>query len=79
MSVGFSWYAANFASYNETYGTLGAVIGLMTWMWLSAAIVLFGAELNAESERQTAQDSTTGAPRPRGMRGAVVADDVASG
>jgi membrane protein len=79
MSVGFSWYAANFASYNETYGTLGAVIGLMTWMWLSAAIVLFGAEFNAESERQTAEDSTTGPPRPRGMRGAVVADDVASG
>ena len=78
MSVGFSWYAANFAAYNETYGTLGAAIGLMTWMWLSSAIVLFGAELNAEMERQTAKDSTTGPPRPRGMRGAVVADDVAS-
>ncbi len=77
-SIAFSWYASNFASYNETYGTLGGVIAFMTWMWLSAAIVLFGAELNAEAERQTARDTTTGLPRPRGMRGAAVADDLAS-
>ena len=50
-SVAFSWYAANFGSYNETYGSLGAVIGFMTWMWISATIVLAGAELNAETER----------------------------
>lgn len=77
VSVGFSYYAANFASYNETYGTLGAVIAFMTWMWLSTAVILFGAELNAEAERQTARDSTTGPPRPVGARGAAVADDVA--
>jgi membrane protein len=76
-SLGFSWYAANFASYNETYGTLGAAIGFMTWIWLSTAIVLLGAELNAEAEHQTARDSTTGAPGPMGTRGAKMADTVA--
>ena len=50
FSMLFSWYAANFGSYNETYGSLGAVIGFMTWIWLSAVIVLVGAELNAEVE-----------------------------
>jgi len=77
-SFAFSWYAANFASYNETYGTLGAAIGFMTWIWLSTAIVLLGAELNAEAEHQTARDSTTGPPRPLGTRGATMADTVAS-
>ncbi|MFN4143192.1 MAG: YihY/virulence factor BrkB family protein [Aestuariivirga sp.] len=52
FSMLFSWYAANFANYNETYGSLGAVIGFLTWMWLSAIIVLVGAELNAEIENQ---------------------------
>ena len=51
ISVLFSWYAANFADYNETYGSLGAVIALMTWLWLNATIVLVGAELNSETER----------------------------
>ena len=73
-SVLFSWYAANFAGYNETYGTLGAVIALLMWMWLSAAIVLVGAELNAETERQTLRDTTTGSPKPLGARGADAAD-----
>ena len=50
LSMLFSWYAANFGKFNETYGSLGAVIGFMTWMWLSATIVLVGAELNAEIE-----------------------------
>jgi membrane protein len=75
-SLLFSWYAANFASYNETYGTLGAVVGFMTWIWISTAIVLVGAELNAETEHQTARDSTTGASRPLGSRGAAMADTV---
>ncbi|BCJ90343.1 hypothetical protein IZ6_10780 [Terrihabitans soli] len=75
-SLLFSWYAANFASYNETYGTLGAAVGFMTWIWLSVAIVLVGAELNAEMEHQTAKDSTTGQPRPLGSRGAAMADTV---
>jgi membrane protein len=76
VSLLFSWYAANFGSYNETYGTLGAAVGFMTWIWLSTAVVLVGAELNAEMEHQTARDSTTGAPRPLGSRGATMADTV---
>lgn len=75
-SLLFSWYATNFASYNETYGTLGAVVGFMTWIWISTAIVLVGAELNAETEHQTTRDSTTGASRPLGSRGAAMADTV---
>lgn len=50
-SMLFSWYAANFADYNETYGSLGAVIALMTWLWLNATIVLVGAEINSELDR----------------------------
>jgi membrane protein len=72
----FSWYLGNFANYNATYGALGAVVGLMMWMWLSTIVVLIGAELNSEIERQTAIDSTAGAARPLGARGAVVADTV---
>ena len=72
----FSWYLANFANYNATYGALGAVVGLMMWMWLSAIVVLVGAELNSEIERQTAIDSTVGMAKPLGARGAVVADTV---
>jgi membrane protein len=73
-SVGFSYYVANFSSYNKTYGSLGAAIGFMTWIWISAIIVLLGGELNAELEQQTEQDTTTGAPLPMGMRGAYKAD-----
>ncbi|WBU60613.1 YihY/virulence factor BrkB family protein [Paracoccus albus] len=47
----FSWYAANFANYNETYGTLGAVIVLMMWLWISAIVILVGAEVNSVAER----------------------------
>ena len=50
-SMLFSWYAANFADYNETYGSLGAVVALMTWLWLNATIVLVGAEINSELDR----------------------------
>ncbi len=50
----FSWYVANFGSYNKTYGSLGAAVGFMTWIWISTIIVLTGAELDAEIERQTA-------------------------
>jgi membrane protein len=76
-SIAFSIYVRNFGSYNETYGSLGAVIILLMWLWLSAFVVLLGAELNAEMEHQTERDSTTGAPEPRGRRGAQVADEVA--
>ena len=75
-SLAFSWYLSNFANYNATYGSLGAVIGLMMWMWLSAIVVLLGAELNAEIEHQTARDSTVGVEKPLGLRGAVMADTV---
>lgn len=51
FSIWFSWYAANFGSYNKTYGSLGAVIGFMTWIWLSTIVVLVGAELDAVMER----------------------------
>jgi len=66
----FSWYAANFGSFNKTYGSLGAVVGFMTWMWLSIIVVLIGAKFNAEIEHQTARDSTIGRPKPLGVRGA---------
>jgi membrane protein len=69
-----SWYLSNFANYSVTYGSLGAAIGLMMWMWMSAIIVLFGVELNSEIEHQTALDSTIGRPQPPGARGAVPAD-----
>ena len=78
-TMAFSVYARNFGSYTETYGTLGGVIILLTWMWLSAFVVLAGAELNAETEQQTAHDTTTGAPEPMGQREAVKADTPPSG
>ncbi|MBV8684335.1 MAG: YihY/virulence factor BrkB family protein [Caulobacteraceae bacterium] len=74
MSLLFSWYVANFGNYDRTYGSLGAVIGFMTWIWLSLIVVLFGAELNSELELQTLVDTTTGPPEPAGRRGAFVAD-----
>ncbi|SDB57839.1 YihY/virulence factor BrkB family protein [Belnapia rosea] len=77
FSVGFSYYVSNFGNYNETYGSLGAVVGFMTWTWLSATVVLVGAELDAEMEHQTARDTTTGPERPMGDRGAQMADTVA--
>ena len=75
-SIAFSIYVRNFGSYNETYGSLGAVVILLMWFWLSAFIVLLGAEVNCEIERQTERDTTTGRPKPRGERGAYAADTV---
>ena len=79
MSATFSWYLRHIANYTATYGALGAVIGMMMWMWLSAVVVLVGAKLNAEMEHQTAIDSTIGPPKPLGQRGAVMADTVGPG
>lgn len=76
MSLGFSFYAANFGSYDKTYGPLGAVIGFMTWIWISSMVVLLGAELNSEIEHQTARDSTVGPPQPLGSRSAAMADTI---
>lgn len=75
-SLGFSFYLANIAHYDATYGTLGAVIAFMVWVWFSIMAILVGAELNAEIEHQTAVDSTTGPERPMGARGAAMADTV---
>jgi membrane protein len=75
-SLLFSWYVSSFGSYNETYGSLAAVVVLMLWFWVSALIVLLGAEWNAETEHQTEKDTTSGRERPLGQRGAYVADTV---
>ena len=75
-SLLLSWYVANFGSYNATYGSLGAVVGFLIWMWLSTIVVLAGAEINAETEHQTAEDSTEGGRKPMGTRGARMADEI---
>ena len=72
----FSIYLLNFASYDATYGTLGALVAFMVWIWLSITILIVGAELNAELEHQTRCDSTTGPALPLGERGAVMADTI---
>jgi membrane protein len=74
----FSVYAANFGKFNETYGSLGAIVGFMTWLWISAIVILLGGEIDAEMEHQTTRDTTTGPPKPIGSRGAQVADTVAT-
>jgi membrane protein len=73
-SAALSFYFANFANYNATYRSLGAAIGTMAWMWMSAIVILFGAELNAEIEHQTARDTTVGIKKRLGARGATMAD-----
>ena len=78
LTVAFGFYLANFADYKASYGSLGAVVALLTWMYLSAYAFVVGAELNSEIEHQTAKDSTTGKPVPMGERGAWAADNVAT-
>jgi membrane protein len=75
-SAGFSWYVSTLGNYSSAYGSLATVIVFMTWLWLSAVVILLGAELNAELEHQTAQDTTVGGQKPIGLRGAVVADNI---
>ena len=77
LTLGFGIYVANFGNYNATYGSLGAVVVLLTWLYLSSYILLFGAELNSELEHQTAEDTTSGADKPVGARRAWAADHVA--
>jgi len=79
LTLGFAFYVTRVADYQATYGSLGAIIALLTWMYLSAYVFVIGAELNSEIEHQTARDSTTGKPEPMGKRGAWSADHVAGG
>jgi membrane protein len=76
-SVGFTAYVANFSSYDKTYGSLGSVMVLLTWLYITAFVVLLGAVINAQSERQTHEDTTEGHPKPIGRRGAHAADSKA--
>ncbi len=78
LTIAFGYYVAWFTNYSKSYGSLGAVVALLTWMYLSAYAFIFGAELNSEIEHQTARDSTTGSPEPLGERGAWAADNVAT-
>lgn len=77
VSMLLSFYISRFGNFNETYGSLGAVVGLLFWLYASAFVVLLGAEINAQMELQTTRDTTTGPPEPMGERGAFVADHVA--
>lgn len=79
LTLGFGFYVGKIGNYNATYGSLAAVVILLTYMYLSAYILVFGAELNSELEHQTARDTTRGPERPLGRRGAWVADHVAEG
>lgn len=78
-SLLFSWYTANFGTYNKTYGSLGAAVGFMSWMWITNIALLLGAEINAETEHQTARDTTKGGEKPLGSRSAVLADTIGPG
>ena len=75
-SMLFSRYVVTFDTYNKIYGSLGACVGFMVWLWISAVIVLLGGELNAQMEHQTARDTTEGGSKPLGSRGAMMADHV---
>lgn len=79
LTLGFGFYVANFGNYNATYGSLGAVVVFLTWLYLSSYLLIFGAELNSELEHQTVADTTAGADKPLGSRNAWSADHVASG
>lgn len=76
VSVAFTIYLENFADYSATYGSLGALVGLLLWVWIAVMILIVGAEINSEMEHQTARDTTTGPERPMGGRGAVMADTL---
>lgn len=75
-TIAFSLYVSYFGNFNETYGTLGGVIVLLLWLFITAYSVLLGAEVNAELERAFARDATMGKSRPMGTRGAKMADQV---
>ena len=76
VSLAFAFYANNFGSYNKTYGAIAGVIVLMFWLYLTCYLVLLGAEINSETEHQTARDTTVGRTEPMGRRGAQKADSL---
>ncbi|MGB3222903.1 MAG: YihY/virulence factor BrkB family protein [Desulforhopalus sp.] len=76
VSIGFSIYVENFGTYNKVYGSLGALVALLMWFYISAYALMLGAELNSEMEHQTKVDTTVGEPKPMGERDAYVADTV---
>lgn len=76
ISVAFSYYVANFGNYNQVYGSIGAVIAMLVWLWISSFLVLLGASLNAQIELRTRPDSTIGSAKPMGQRDAYVADNI---
>lgn len=78
-SAGFSYYVDNFSAMGETYGSFAAVVTLMLWFFLTAFVILVGAEINSECEHQTAEDTTIGEEEPMGERGAFYADQVVDG
>jgi len=78
LTIAFGIWVSTVSNYSRTYGSLGATVGLLTWMYLCAYVFVIGAELNGEIEHQTAKDSTTGHPQPLGERGAWAADNVAT-
>ena len=78
LTIAFGVWVSTVSNYSRTYGSLGATVGLLTWMYLCAYVFVIGAELNGEIEHQTAKDSTTGHPQPLGERGAWAADNVAT-
>jgi membrane protein len=75
-SAGFSIYVANFGNYAKTYGALAGIIVMLFWLWITSYAILLGAEINAESEQQTVQDTTKGEEQPLGQRDAVKADSL---
>jgi membrane protein len=75
-SIAFSVYVANFNSYDKTYGSLGGAVILLTWLYLSSLVLLLGAVINAQAERQTREDTTRGPPKPMGERNAHAADTL---
>ena len=77
LTLAFGFYVSQFGNYGATYGSLSAVVVLLTWLYLSSYVLLFGAELNSELEHQTAKDTTAGTEQALGRRGAWSADHVA--
>ena len=75
-SAGFAVYVSNFGSYNESFGSLAEIVVMLMWLWISAFIILLGAELNEEIEAQARHDTTAGQPEPMGERDAVKADNL---